>query len=449
MNDNPNLPDDQQKKKAPAPWERRPAPPDSSGSSLQQAMHGEGDEYPSSEEDQAAYLADDQQSLHSQISGGGRDKGREADSQVTRRCPACDRVTTFVQGVCTNCKHKLSDEEMAPPPLMDPANYAVADGGASPVLRTVLIIVVVLVVLGAAGYFGMQFINSGGGSGSETEPALAGETAPETFPGGLNAVTIDDVFHEDLTEALLAGNAAWGDAGVDCHVYPYSLYERLVAAEQQSIVITGFAGGDDVRDALVSPGDEPFKAELKDLFDATNARPGVEISITLRFTDGEETPGADDRYVRYGYYYGKEHWNDIGPIVSALEGARQQNGEYPHSLADNIVRPKIRTNGNMSFISDGFGFVPLFKTDGNGYIKMGSGSGLAELLRVHPGVQDQQQRQYHHGHGRRPRRAAPRGVHRLLPAGLHRRSENRPGHHGSRRHASLPREDLTVPLSAP
>jgi len=49
----------------------------------------------------------------------------------------------------------------------------------------------------------------------------------------------------------------------------------------------------------------------------------------LMYTAGEEPPSASDVYIRYGYYYGKEHWEEIGKIVDQLTGIRDGEGQYP------------------------------------------------------------------------------------------------------------------------
>jgi len=238
-----------------------------------------------------------------------------------------------------------------------------------------VIAVVLIAVLVAIGYFGIKFL------GKSAEPAddqLAG--AIDTHPGVLNAVAVDELFHADLLSALEDGNQAWHDEGTDCHVYRYSVFEKVEPAVSQRIIITGFAGGDDVRSAIIDPGKATFDTAFKPFLDELASHSGVDASITLRFTDGEEPPATTDEYIRYGYYYGKEHWTEIAPITEALEGLRQQDGEYPHSLSEKIVSPKIRTFGNMDYLANGYGYIPEYKVNGKGEIVMGSGSGLAELL---------------------------------------------------------------------
>jgi hypothetical protein len=46
-------------------------------------------------------------SLGSKLRGGGRGLGGEAPGETIRLCPACGRVTSFIDDTCSNCKHKL------------------------------------------------------------------------------------------------------------------------------------------------------------------------------------------------------------------------------------------------------------------------------------------------------------------------------------------------------
>ena len=63
-------------------------------------------EYTADEREQTSHLADDQMSLKSKLGGGGRDLGEQSATEQLRLCPACGRVTTFVQGVCSNCDYR-------------------------------------------------------------------------------------------------------------------------------------------------------------------------------------------------------------------------------------------------------------------------------------------------------------------------------------------------------
>ncbi len=373
MSDTPNNPGDKQPdlNDRPAPWERKPAPEGGEGGLSQNLAGANPSEYTAEREGEAGYLAGDDQSLQSKIAGGGLDSGSEAAAQETKLCPGCGRVTTFVQGTCTNCNYKLGSGAAGP---ATPAYSMPATGGG---VKPVVIVVVVVVLLAIIGWFAYQLTAKPGGSDSKT-PQLAG--APDTHPGVLDAVAIDEIFHADLEAALETGNQAWQDAGVDCHVYRYSVFEQTEPAISQRIIITGFTGGEDVRTAIVDPGKATFDTAFKPFLDQLGMNSGVDASITLRFTDGNEAPAGTDKYIRYGYYYGKEHWADIGPIVDALEGLRQQDGEYPHSLSEKIISPKIRTYGNLQYMPNGFGFIPEYKTNSSGNIIMGTGGGLDALL---------------------------------------------------------------------
>jgi hypothetical protein len=378
--------DDQQKpdqpplppKDAPAPWERRPTGDE--GGELRHTLQGGDDvEYTADESQQAGYLADDQQSLDSRLKGGGRDLSAEAGSEHARLCPSCGAVTNFVQGKCSNCGHKLGAQPMPPPEAGVPAYGLPAAGSGSPLVRNILIVVIVVVVLAAIVYF---FVTSQGGGTdeSEAELAIAGSPGVSTsagHAGGLNAVTIDDYFHDDARLALEAGNQAWADAGVDCYVYRYSVFEHTEPAQSQSVRITAFLGGEDAAASIEPPADGPFRTATAAFIDKLTGRAGVDASIFLMATDGEEAPAPSDVYIRYGYYYGLEHFDEIEPIILALKSIKNSEGQYPLSLSESIVRPVIRTNGGLSFMSNGYGYVPVFKTDSAGKIIMGQGSGIS------------------------------------------------------------------------
>lgn len=373
--------DDAKRPEPPAPWERQPVEPP--GDELRHTLAG-GDqvEYTADESQQASYLADDRQSLQSRIGGGGLDQDKESEGEVTRLCLGCGKVTTFVQGQCSSCGYKMSGAGGTAPPEMIAPGFS-ASGGAGTVARNVVITVVVLALVVVAGYLLLKAgANRGGGTkhqaATATTEARSGAAPKETGP--LNAVTINTAFHGRLTTVLEEGNQAWADAGIHAYVYRYGVFDDVVPGRSQVIRVSGYVGGDDADTASVAPQEEVFRDAVASFFDDLNKRNGVDSSIFLMNTGGDEAPAASDVYIRYGYYYGKEHWNEIGKIVDQLEGIRDSEGQYPLSIQQDIVHPRIRTYGGMRFIADGFGYIPIFKADSNGKVIMGTGKGLASYM---------------------------------------------------------------------
>lgn len=334
---------------------------------------------------QAEHLADEQMSLHSKLAGGGRDSGEQASKEEQRLCPACGRVTIFVQGVCSNCDYRPGSTTADAPPF----TYGQASSG-SPVARIVLIALIIL-VLAAAGVY--AYLNYPRHTATETEPAAEGTAAVEqtetpadtadangTHPGGLSAVAIDDALRAEISKACLAGNAAWKDLGLDCYVYRFSLFENTVPATSQAVRITGYAGGKDAEQAVQQPSAAAFRNALQPVLDKLNSNAGVTASLSLSASDGSEAPDPSDTYVVYGYYYGLEHWDKIEPVVKALNIMLDQNGQYPDMLDTGLTKPAISTHGGFKFKSSGFGYLPVFKTDSQGHIIMGKGKGLASFM---------------------------------------------------------------------
>lgn len=378
MSDEPKKPEQRPEESgpAPAPWERQP-PAKPAGGLKHQLQGGDEVEYGADEGQQADYLADDQQSLHSRLAGGGRDMGAEADTEESRLCPGCGAITKFVQGKCSNCGHKLGSKPVIPPDAGVPAYGLPTPGTGSPLARNIVIVVLIIAILAVIVYF---VLNSGGADGEEAPATTTSGTGVSTSAGHagiLNAVEIDDYFHDDTALALEAGSLAWSDAGIDCFVYRYRVFEQTVAAQSQTLRITAFVGGEDASASIVSPGDEPFRSSVAAFVDKLNSRSGVDASIFLLIAEDNETPAPGDVYVRYGYNYGLEHWAEVEPIILALQSIRNSEGQYPLSLTESIVRPKIRTYGGLNFLSNGYGYVPVFETDSSGKVIMGRGSGLA------------------------------------------------------------------------
>lgn len=368
MNDRPDRDDKQQS--GPAPWERRDKEQPEGG--IRDKLSRGPSEYEGTEEHQASHLADNQQSLHSKLSGGGRDQGEAADASETKMCPACGAVTTFIQGVCTNCKYKEgSDVEDTTPAFAGPAYTPAAGGGG---MNKVLIWVLVVIILVAVGYFVWQFLAADNDTAND-QPAVA--DTGSSHVGQLNELDIEsDSFHSSIESALKGANDAMANAGIDCYAYRYSVSDNVEAGQSQTIWLSVYLGGADAELYTTPPEADSFKSGMGSYPQQVNDRAGVDMSVNLFATDGEEIPAPDDKYIRYGYYFGKEHMGDIQPAIDFLEQVKDAEGRYPLTLSKVVGK----TKGNLLFVSEGLGYIPLFKTDSNGNIIMGSGSGLESYM---------------------------------------------------------------------
>ncbi len=341
------------------------------------------------DDDSRMHLDDDKMSLQSKIAGGGRDLGEQAGEQESRLCPACGRVTTFVQGKCSNCDYKIGqsasfNEATA---LRDVLEGGSTGGGA---MRVVLVILV-LAALGVIGYFVYNAMAKKGESTPEpaaattaprttpAEPAPATTAAPDSHPGTLSQVTLDDDWHASLRTAIASGNDAWKAAGKSCFAYRYRVTETLIPAQSQTVSITLFCGGKDATACLEAPDDEALRLAMKGFTDKLAAHDGVASSLQLAATGGDELADPKDVYLRYGYYYGKEHMDRIQSVIDSIENRKSPAGSYPIAIDSSFSTSPIKTEGGLGFVPGGFGYLPVFETDGSGNIVMGSGSGLASF----------------------------------------------------------------------
>jgi hypothetical protein len=339
-------------------------------------------EYEGDEGQQADHLADDQMSLKSKLSGGGRDLGAAAAKEELRMCPACGAVTTFIQGVCSQCDYRPGSTTNEPPPFM----YA-ASAETRPGMRILLISLIVVLLLAGGAFAYFKFFaapkDETATAPATEQPAAAAEeaaTTPESHPGGLAAVTVDDMLRDRIKTAVLAANAAWQIKKQDAFVYRFSISEKTVPATSQSIRLACYIGGSAAAECAVPPGDIPFKEALQPLHDELERNAGVSVTFSLENTGGSEAPQAGDVYTVYGYYYGKEHWAELQPVIDALEAKRNEDGQYPEMLSENLIRPAIMTNGGLSFKGKGLGYLPVFKADASGNIIMGTGPGLESYM---------------------------------------------------------------------
>lgn len=347
---------------APAPWSKR--------------EEGTVAGTQASDEGRASFLDDSQMSLGSKLRGGGKDLAPADKRDETRLCPACSTVSKFIDGKCSNCDFKLGSGGLD---TVQEIRSAAIGTGEDPAKKTVLIValgvvVILILVIGLPKLFGKSpdtdtSSNSGRPVSTEIQPS-------ETFSGSLDEIALDSSFKANLVSAIEAGNAGWESEGTSAYVYRYSAGNTLVAATSQVITLQMYVGGTDAKLAAKAPGNVPFNLGMADLMDSLNARQGVRASFQVFATGGSGMPDKRDTYTRYGYYYGLEHMEEIQPIIDGLDNYYKQNGEYPHILKTNLINKSIRTKQGYFYISNGFGYLPIFKTDANGKIVMGTGSGL-------------------------------------------------------------------------
>lgn len=294
----------------------------------------------------------------------------------TRLCQACGVVGTFVSGRCQNCgfmpvRREQGAEEAAA--ASAPA-FEYAAQGDSGMLTKVLIGVLGLGLVAVIVFYLLPALTR---KTPEAEPTAAPESAtPEqaaAHAGALDAVVLDEAFHAGLAEQLEAGNQAWADSGLKAYVYRYSVIESLVPATSQDLTISCAIGGADKDRAAAQQ--EAFLAALKPWADALDARDGVGLRLSLSAEAG--SGGAGESYIRYGREWGEEHKNLIDPVVAEIEKYKRDTGQYPLELSSDVSSAK--TNGNPTFSAGGFGYLPLFRSEG-GKIAMGSGKGLAAYM---------------------------------------------------------------------
>lgn len=340
------------------------------------------------DDDKRMHLDDEQMSLQSKIAGGGRDLGEEASTESLRLCPACGRVTTYVQGKCSNCDYKPGRSAGIEEAAAIRMQYEGASGGGG-AMRGVLIAlaVIALAVIAYFVYTGVRKKNASEEDNTADKPTAATAAPADSTPGAvkppathagtLSAVTLDQAFYDSLNQAITDADQALKDAGKDCFVYRYRAIENVVPATSQTISITLYCGGKDAGQCTAPPDDKTLRTALQAFMDGLTQHEGVITSLNLYATDGKEAPDSKDTYLRYGYYFGLEHMDRIQPVIDALEAFKKESGKYPNSISRNFSSATIQTDGGLSFVPGGFGYLPIFETDGSGNIIMGSGSGVA------------------------------------------------------------------------
>lgn len=296
-----------------------------------------------------------------------------------RLCPGCNAVQEFVDGRCLNCGYQLD----AATPTGAEAAFEIgqAYGSTRSPLFWIVLTLLAIALLGVAGWFAYPVLfkdkdrtTTDANTSVEVAESKKEEAAKAAL--ALKPVTVDDALKARITSAFRAGNKAWADAGTKAYVYRYSIKELNEAMKSQSLEIQGYTAG---KDAALATTDKagPMTDSFKQVLDLLNSNAGV--TATLDLEPGRSNPEAiGDVYVVFGKDYGEDHKDELQPIIDAIENYKKSEGQYPLAL-DGTVIGNIRTKGNPQFTASGYGYIPIFRTDGSGNILMGSGSGVKRL----------------------------------------------------------------------
>lgn len=284
----------------------------------------------------------------------------------TRLCPGCNRVVEFREGICPECGFEFKASFAAPPAFESVAVDRAEAGGQ--LMKIVLIVALVAVLGFVISRVDFSFLSSDKGQGSTTDSGIV-----EPFI----AIQVDDDFRHTLSEQLSASLDAWSATGVDAYVYRFSVKNTLEPAVSQRIQISAYVGGEEADTAIVAPADQPFRLAMADYVRSYSDKQGLTFSIDLLSTHGEADISDSDQYVRWGYYYGMEHMNELQQVANAVEKYRTREGELPHSLSSVSANMHLEHRG-FAFIPGGWGYLPIFEADSSGTVPFGTGS-KAEL----------------------------------------------------------------------
>jgi hypothetical protein len=308
-------------------------------------------------------------------------EGVPAKKGVPRLCPGCNTVSEFVDSRCVSCGYQIG----AQTPHGEEAVYTIAEAYPEPrsPLIKVAAVLLVLVLLGIAGWFAWPQLQGEERKATDASTDLEGaktraeaEDAAKAAPA-LAAVKVDEALHARIASAVRVGNDAWHGQGVKAYVYRYSVRDHTGADLQQQLRIVGFVGGADVGSAVTDPRDDLFYTAIQGLLEELNSNSGVTATFDLLPGDQEE-PAPGDKYTIYGRDYGQDHMEDIKPLIDAIENYKNMEGQYPIAL-DGTVIQGIKTKGNPNFVANGYGYLPVFRTDSAGNVVMGTGAGVAKL----------------------------------------------------------------------
>jgi hypothetical protein len=292
-------------------------------------------------------------------------------------CPGCNAVREFVDGRCLNCGYQPDAD------TLHGAEAAFEIGEAYGSQRSPLFWIVLTVVavglLALAGWFAYPILfkpeRTTSDASTNVDAAVAQQEAEAEAAVALKAVTVDDALKTQITSAFRAGNKAWADVGTKAYVYRYAVREYNEAMKSQTLTVIGYTAGKEAALATVdkaAPMTKVFEGLLGDL--ASNA--GVTATLELE-TGDSESAGIGDVYVVYGTDYGRDHLEEMQPIIDTIENYRKSEGQYPLALDGTVI--SLRTKGNPQYMPGGYGYIPIFKTDGSGNVIMGTGAGVKRL----------------------------------------------------------------------
>ena len=133
------------------------------------------------------------------------------------------------------------------------------------------------------------------------------------------------------------------------------MFDATVPATRQDVTITAYLGGQDAQTCSVEPGLQPFHQATSAWLETLNGQLGVNAIIRLTYNVDGTFPSDEDHYLRYGYWYGRDHWSLLKPVVDNLESQKQSQGQYPDMLAERLLGGKLQTRGGMFFVASGVG----------------------------------------------------------------------------------------------
>jgi hypothetical protein len=294
-------------------------------------------------------------------------------------CPGCNAVREFVDGRCINCGYQLDAD--TPTGVEAAILVGEAYGSQRSPAFWIALTLLAIALLAVAGFFAYPVLfddkeRATSDASTSVEAAAAKKDAAAQAAVALKPVTIDDALKARISSAFRTGNKAWADAGTKAYVYRYSVEEVNEAMKSQALTVVGYLAG---KDAAIATTDKaaPMAQAFEQLLDDLGSNAGVTATLELE-TAATETAAIGDVYVVFGSDYGRDHMDELQPIIDSIENYKQTEGQYPLAL-DGTVIGNLRTKGNPQFIPGGYGYIPIFRTDGSGNVLMGSGAGVKRL----------------------------------------------------------------------
>jgi hypothetical protein len=296
-----------------------------------------------------------------------------------RLCPGCNSVQEFVDERCLHCGYQIDGST----PHGAEAAYEIgqAYGSQRSPMFWIALTLLALALLVVAGWFAYPVLmdqkRTTTDANTNTAAAVAQQDAAAEAAIALKPVVVDDALKARITSAFRAGNKAWGGAGTKAYVYRFSVNEVSEAMKSQVLTVTGYTAG---QEAALATTDKaaPMMTAFQGLLGELGQSPGVTAGLEL-----EVGSVTDDKigatYVVYGTDFGRDHMDELQQVIDSVENYKNAEGQYPLAL-DRTVTASVRTKGNPNFIAGGYGYIPIFKTDGSGNVLMGTGAGVKRLM---------------------------------------------------------------------